>query len=380
MQMKFKLLGITSLLSVCNVSTNAVADNAATASVEAAVPEAVVDSVINDADEHKIGETIASDASANNVDAAAGNAAESSIADEPLTETIEGEAHQEEEHSDAHEFSEAFQIMDLNEDGVLQKEEIITAIERSGHHVEIPPEEYADKFIPKEKSFDMNLFTEMITMASAEEAKEGEMPSLNQQISHLASDVLASYYYHYEDEEEDEEEEWQPSAEDFYNPRNMTFEELEYHLYEWEEGAVGYVSEYHDVEVFERMRNQEDDWYNEDEEEDEEEKKDKKQSTLKDQKHHDDGSKTKVEMRKSNSNHFLNLSNDVAHVVEFYAPWCPHCQHFKWEYIEIAAETKRRTTSTPGMLIHMRYYVACGSLQHLTHSLSFQSRISCRFM
>jgi len=27
---------------------------------------------------------------------------------------------------------------------------------------------------------------------------------------------------------------------------------------------------------------------------------------------------------------------------------CPHCQHYKWEYVEIAEEVKRRSV-TPGM-------------------------------
>ena len=27
---------------------------------------------------------------------------------------------------------------------------------------------------------------------------------------------------------------------------------------------------------------------------------------------------------------------------------CPHCQHYKWEYVEIAEEVQRRSV-TPGM-------------------------------
>jgi len=334
--MKFRVLGITSLLCVCKAAADVASDNtAASVSAEAAASESVVDSVVNAAADDKIGETIVSDASNSKEDVAASDAIEPSNPEEPLAEIIEGEAHHEEEHHEEehHDLSEAFGIMDENGDGVLQKEEIIIAIERSAHHVEINPEEYADKLMPKEEAvdadgnqsnslFDMATFTEMIKKASEEEIKEGEVPSLNQQMSQLASDVLVSYYYY---AEEQEEPVYDASA--YYNPHNMTYEELEYHLYEWEEGAVGHVSEYFDWEVFERMRNQEDDYYKEDEEHEEEEDEEKKQ-TLKDQEHHDDGSKTKVDMRKSNTDHYLNLSNDVAHVVEFYAPWCPHCQHF----------------------------------------------------
>ena len=334
--MKFGVLGITSLLCVCKAAADVAADSTAKAASVAAASKSVVDSVVNAAaDEDKIDETIVSDATASNEDVAASDAIEPSNPEEPLAEIIEGEAHHEEEHHEEehHDLSEAFGIMDENGDGVLQKEEIIIAIERSAHHVEINPEEYADKLMPKEEAvdadgnqsnslFNMATFTEMIKKASEEEIKEGEVPSLNQQMSQLASDVLVSYYYY---AEEQEEPVYDASA--YYNPHNMTYEELEYHLYEWEEGAVGHVSEYFDWEVFERMRNQEDDYYKEDEEHEEEDDEEKKQ-TLKDQEHHDDGSKTKVDMRKSNTDHYLNLSNDVAHVVEFYAPWCPHCQHF----------------------------------------------------
>lgn len=366
---KLRVLGIISFLCVCKASADVAADNTAAAvTAELVASESGVNNVVIAADDgkgdkndtaakEKIDEAAGSDAATGKMDAATvnGAAAESSTLGE---QPAEGEVHHEEVHHDGgqfHELTEAFGIMDENADGVLQKEEILIAIRRSAHHTEIHPEEYADKLLmPKEavdadgnqtNTFDMDTFSEMIHKASSEETKEGEMPSLNQQLSQLASDVLASYYYQHE-----EEPPYDPSTEEWYNPHNMTYDELEYHLYEWEEDAVGHVTEYLDWEVFDRMRNQEDDWFKEDEEHVEEEKE-KKHTTLKDQKHHDDGSKTKVEMRKSNSNHYLNLSNDVAHVVEFYAPWCPHCQHFKWEYIEIATETKRRATATPGMCL-----------------------------
>jgi thiol-disulfide isomerase/thioredoxin len=381
--MKLKGLGIISFLCVCKAAAaDVAAENtaAALASTEA-TSESLVHSVVvsaagegegnkNAVEKDQIGVGEAATVS----DAAANDKVEASAKDAAESEPAEMNAHhEEEEHHDGqfHELTEAFEIMDENRDGVLQKEEIITAIARSAHHIDIPPEDYADKLMPEEAVgnadgnqtktllFDMDRFTEMIKKASSEETKEGEVPSFNQQMSHLASDVLASYYVH------EEEPPYAPSTEEWYNPHNMTYDELEYHLYEWEEDAVGHVTEYLDWEVFERMRNQGDDWYKEDEEHAQEEEEEKKHTTLKEQQHHDDGSKTKVEMRKSNTNHYLNLSNDVAHVVEFYAPWCPHCQHFKWEYIEIAKETKRRATATPGTFIFLHTTALFLPLFHL---------------
>lgn len=40
------------------------------------------------------------------------------------------------------------------------------------------------------------------------------------------------------------------------------------------------------------------------------------------------------------------LQEDEVHIVEFYAPWCPHCQHFKSHYIRLAKEMQRRTIAT----------------------------------
>ena len=34
----------------------------------------------------------------------------------------------------------------------------------------------------------------------------------------------------------------------------------------------------------------------------------------------------------------------------FYAPWCPHCQQYKWEYVGVAEEVIRRSTTTQGTL------------------------------
>ncbi len=48
---------------------------------------------------------------------------------------------------------------------------------------------------------------------------------------------------------------------------------------------------------------------------------------------------------------YLNIdltdeTEDVAHVVLFYAEWCPHCQRYKPEYISLEAEINRRTIHT----------------------------------
>jgi thiol-disulfide isomerase/thioredoxin len=64
----------------------------------------------------------------------------------------------------------------------------------------------------------------------------------------------------------------------------------------------------------------------------------------------DTGHRTVVDLSK-NAEHedpvFLDLdTSTTAHVVEFYAPWCPHCQQFKKEYIQIARETTRRSIGT----------------------------------
>jgi len=45
---------------------------------------------------------------------------------------------------------------------------------------------------------------------------------------------------------------------------------------------------------------------------------------------------------------YLDLdTNAGVHVVEFYAPWCGHCQHFKTHYVELAREVTRRVIGTP---------------------------------
>eukprot|EP00584_Thalassiosira_punctigera_P012723 CAMPEP_0172547888 /NCGR_PEP_ID=MMETSP1067-20121228/17314_1 /TAXON_ID=265564 ORGANISM="Thalassiosira punctigera, Strain Tpunct2005C2" /NCGR_SAMPLE_ID=MMETSP1067 /ASSEMBLY_ACC=CAM_ASM_000444 /LENGTH=736 /DNA_ID=CAMNT_0013335037 /DNA_START=252 /DNA_END=2462 /DNA_ORIENTATION=+ len=134
------------------------------------------------------------------------------------------------------------------------------------------------------------------------------------------------------------------TLEDVHNPRNLTWDELEMHLYEWEEEATS-VNEYLDMRVIEKLRHgwEDDGWEEESEDEEEEEEKPKSWlSRLKNTAHHDDGSKTKVEFKKGPT-HYLNLTDDAAHVVEFYAPWCPHCQDYKWDYVEVAAEVQRRS-------------------------------------
>jgi hypothetical protein len=120
------------------------------------------------------------------------------------------------------------------------------------------------------------------------------------------------------------------TAEDYYNPRNLTLAELEMVIYEWEEDAKP-VKEYIDMRVIHQLRTGEydDDWRWEEEEEEEEELESwasrlKKWVTRDDgskkvinESAVDDGSKTNVK----GSIKYLNLTDEVAHVVEFYASW-----------------------------------------------------------
>jgi hypothetical protein len=122
------------------------------------------------------------------------------------------------------------------------------------------------------------------------------------------------------------------TAEDYYNPRNLTLAELEMVIYEWEEEAKP-VKEYIDTRVIHQIRTGEydDDWRWEEEEEEEESEgwasRLKKWVTRDDGSRKmvngsaiDDGSNATVEIKKG-SIKYLNLTDDVAHVVEFYASW-----------------------------------------------------------
>ena len=43
-----------------------------------------------------------------------------------------------------------------------------------------------------------------------------------------------------------------------------------------------------------------------------------------------------------NNNNANDMSSNTVHVVEFYAPWCPHCQHFAPTYAAMARSIRRR--------------------------------------
>lgn len=167
---------------------------------------------------------------------------------------------------------------------------------------------------------------------------------------------------------EQEEPSYPPTKEitaaDYYNPRNLTIDELEMVLYEWEEDASNIVSEYIDMRVIQSLRTGisiDDDWNDEEEHEEGQESLEEVVEGVDNKKKFAPSSnsnevaadttttKTTVEFHKHGPLKYLNLTSDVAHVVEFYAPWCPHCQNYKWRYMELAAEVLRRSIITPGM-------------------------------
>lgn len=144
------------------------------------------------------------------------------------------------------------------------------------------------------------------------------------------------HHDNHEHENNDQHPTYKPTEEvkleDLYNPNNLTWDELEMLLYEWEEEAATSVTEYLDMKVIHTLRTGEydDDWYKDSEDEEEEEEKEEDKSStgggwlskLKNTAtHEDDGGKTQVVFNKRGPTRYLNLTDDAAHVVEFYAPW-----------------------------------------------------------
>lgn len=113
---------------------------------------------------------------------------------------------------------------------------------------------------------------------------------------------------------------------------NFTDEELDKVLYLWDERASFAVYEYLYMKTEWRLSNGI--------ESQEESRSANKESNLKRAESKDTG----VDSSGEKTVVYLDLNTETTvHVVEFYAPWCPHCQHFKSEYIELAREIARRS-------------------------------------
>ena len=98
---------------------------------------------------------------------------------------------------------------------------------------------------------------------------EGDIIMMNESTSNSSSTTAV--------DEEDQEPTYPPTKEitaaDYYNPRNLTLDELEMVLYEWEEDATNIVKEYIDMRVINSLRTGisiDDDWDDEEEEEEKE--------------------------------------------------------------------------------------------------------------
>lgn len=97
---------------------------------------------------------------------------------------------------------EAFRVIDENGDGVLQREEVVRAIEMMSEHGDmdmdgLTPEELADKMMSEvdidgDGLIDMDEFTEMMRKASSGIAKPGDH-SFNHRMSQLAKTVLIAH-------------------------------------------------------------------------------------------------------------------------------------------------------------------------------------------
>lgn len=65
---------------------------------------------------------------------------------------------------------------------------------------------------------------------------------------------------------------------------------------------------------------------------------------------------------KNESLSFIHVNEDSAIVVEFYAPWCPHCQRYRNHYIAMADEVQRRVYGEPNIMF---YGLSCDSYRSL---------------
>ena len=61
------------------------------------------------------------------------------------------------------------------------------------------------------------------------------------------------------------------------------------------------------------------------------------------------------------ANTLLQLPPSASYIVEFYSPWCPHCQHYKPYYIRLARQVTRRTLVSTDTLI---YFIAVSCTLH----------------
>ena len=171
---------------------------------------------------------------------------------------------------------------------------------------------------------------------------ERDTNNSNRDVEDNISTTNSEDHHHEENNEHDQQQPlneptYPPTT--IYNPHNLTWDELEMFLYEWEEEASESVSEYFDMRIIGNIRSGEydDDYWNkgedEDEEEEDEDEEAKKSSSskgwlsrLKNTATHNahdadgGGSRTTVEFKKGPTR-YLNLTDDAAHVVEFYAPW-----------------------------------------------------------